>query len=180
MQPRLAVPPPQRIEAEKPELNARLAVWQPAGTLTLNKLSVDADTVLTLGGHSVEEVLKYSALSAQIDSEEAIDIVLVESYPGKATLWDGLKQTKFVPFNPVDKYTISHVTNTSTGETYRLLKGAPQARAPLHPGGGSWVAGVACCCAPAWRPAPALSMPSGSMPCPAPRWAARKQVVLRG
>lgn len=99
-----------------------------AGTLTLNKLSVDASTVLTLGSNSVDDVLKYSALSAQIDSEEAIDIVLIESYPGKATLWDGLKQSKFVPFNPVDKYTISHVTNASTGETYRLLKGAPQVR----------------------------------------------------
>lgn len=96
------------------------------GTLTLNKLSVDASTVLTLGSNSVDDVLKYSALSAQIDSEEAIDIVLIESYPGKATMWDGLKQSKFVPFNPVDKYTISHVTNSSTGETYRLLKGAPQ------------------------------------------------------
>ena len=53
-----------------------------AGTLTLNKLSVDATTVLCLGGHSVDEVLKLSALSSQIDSEEAIDVVLVESYHG--------------------------------------------------------------------------------------------------
>ena len=53
-----------------------------AGTLTLNKLSVDASTVLCLGGHSVDEVLKLSALSSQIDSEEAIDVVLVESYHG--------------------------------------------------------------------------------------------------
>ena len=97
-----------------------------AGTLTLNKLSVDSATVLCLGGHSVEEILKLSALSSQIDSEEAIDLVLVESYHGKAGLWDGLKQTKFVPFNPVDKYTISHVTETNTNNSYRLLKGAPQ------------------------------------------------------
>lgn len=101
-----------------------------AGTLTLNKLSVDSETVLTLGNHSVDEVLKYSALSAQIDSEEAIDIVLVNSYPGKDTMWNGLKQSKFVPFNPVDKYTIAHVFNTSTEQTYRLLKGAPQVGRP--------------------------------------------------
>lgn len=54
-----------------------------AGTLTLNKLSVDASTVLCLGGHTVDDVLKMSALSSQIDSEEAIDVVLVESYHGK-------------------------------------------------------------------------------------------------
>ena len=99
-----------------------------AGTLTLNKLSVDSATVLTLGGHTVDEVLKYSALSAQINSEEAIDVVLIESYAGKDTMWNGLKQSKFVPFNPVDKYTIAHVTEDSTGKTYRLLKGAPQVR----------------------------------------------------
>ena len=57
-----------------------------AGTLTLNKLSVDASTVLCLGGHSVDEVLKLSALSSQIDSEEAIDVVLVESYHGMSSI----------------------------------------------------------------------------------------------
>ena len=57
-----------------------------AGTLTLNKLSVDASTVLCLGGHSVDEVLKLSALSSQIDSEEAIDVVLVESYHGASSI----------------------------------------------------------------------------------------------
>ena len=74
----------------------------------------------------MEEILKLSALSSQINSEEAIDLVLVESYHGKEGLWNGLKQSKFVPFNPVDKYTISHITEESTGNSYRLLKGAPQ------------------------------------------------------
>ena len=101
-------------------------MYATAGTLTLNKLSVDSATVLCLGGHDVEEILKLSALSSQINSEEAIDLVLVESYHGKEGLWNGLKQSKFVPFNPVDKYTISHITEESTGKSYRLLKGAPQ------------------------------------------------------
>lgn len=79
----------------------------------------------------MDEILKLSALSSQIDSEEAIDIVLVESYHGKEGLWNGLKQSKFVPFNPVDKYTISHITETSSNKSYRLLKGAPQVRLDL-------------------------------------------------
>ena len=45
------------------------------GTLTLNKLSVDANTVFPMSGHSVEDVLKFAALSAQRDSDEAIDKV---------------------------------------------------------------------------------------------------------
>ena len=69
---------------------------------------------------------RYAALSAQIDSEEAIDVVLVESYPGSGTMWNNLKQSKFVPFNPTDKYTIGFVTEPSSGNVYQLMKGAPQ------------------------------------------------------
>lgn len=68
----------------------------------------------------------YSALSSQIDSEEAIDVVLHSSYPEKDNLWTQYSQSKFIPFNPVDKYTAATITNNSTGEVCRLLKGAPQ------------------------------------------------------
>lgn len=76
-------------------------------------------------------VCRYAALSAQINSEEAIDIVLVESYSGNSSMWNNLKQSKFVPFNPTDKYTIGFVNNPADGSTYQLLKGAPQVR-PLY------------------------------------------------
>lgn len=52
--------------------------------------------------------------------------MLVESYPGAGTMWDNLKQSKFVPFNPTDKYTIGFVNNPADGSTYQLMKGAPQ------------------------------------------------------
>lgn len=74
----------------------------------------------------VAVLCRYAALSAQINSEEAIDVVLVESYPGNGTMWNNLKQSKYVPFNPTDKYTIGYVTNPADGSTYQLLKGAPQ------------------------------------------------------
>ncbi len=70
--------------------------------------------------------MKLSALSAQINSEEAIDIVLIESYKQYDTLWNEYSQYKFTPFNPTDKYTISYVRNQSTGKEMRLMKGAPQ------------------------------------------------------
>jgi H+-transporting ATPase len=96
------------------------------GTLTLNKLSVDANIVFPMGGHQPQDVLKYAALSAQKNSEEAIDRVLAESYPGYEQLWNQYEISKFIPFNPVDKYTIAYVTDKQSGETYRLMKGAPQ------------------------------------------------------
>ena len=45
------------------------------GTLTLNKLTVEQASVQPFGNFSKEDVLKYAALSAQKDSEEAIDVV---------------------------------------------------------------------------------------------------------
>ena len=45
------------------------------GTLTLNKLTVENSSVFPIGRFSPEEVLLYAALSAQQNSEEAIDLV---------------------------------------------------------------------------------------------------------
>ncbi len=35
-------------------------------------------------------------------------------------------QIKFVPFNPVDKYTVAIVMDKESCSTFRILKGAPQ------------------------------------------------------
>ena len=45
------------------------------GTLTLNKLTVEQSSVNPFGSFTNEDVLKYAALSAQQNSEEAIDVV---------------------------------------------------------------------------------------------------------
>lgn len=45
------------------------------------------------------------------------------------SLKDAWKLVRFVPFNPVDKYTCATVQETATGRTIRLLKGSPQVRA---------------------------------------------------
>ncbi|GAB4823503.1 hypothetical protein N2152v2_010549 [Parachlorella kessleri] len=96
------------------------------GTLTLNKLTVDVANVYPMSGHSIEDVLRYGAMSANIVTEEPIDMVLHESYAGKDTLWNENKIVKFVPFNPTDKYTIAFVKNNATGQIERVMKGAPQ------------------------------------------------------
>lgn len=96
------------------------------GTLTLNKLTVDVSNVYPGEGYAIDEVIKYGALSANIVTEEPIDMVLHESYPEKDTLWDDYKMAKFIPFNPVDKYTVAYVEDKSTGKVDRVMKGAPQ------------------------------------------------------
>ncbi len=97
-----------------------------AGTLTLNQLSVDKNSCLVMPGYDINEAMKYGALSANIVSEEPIDMVLHESYEGNKTLWDDYTLEKFVPFNPTDKYTIATIQDASGGPVYRLMKGAPQ------------------------------------------------------
>jgi len=47
------------------------------GTLTLNKLTVENGSVHPFGKFTNEQVLLYAALSAQRNSEEAIDLVSV-------------------------------------------------------------------------------------------------------
>ena len=107
-----------------------------AGTLTLNQLSVDKNSCLVMPGYDINEAMKYGALSANIVSEEPIDMVLHESYEGNKTLWDDYTLEKFVPFNPTDKYTIAIVKEKANGKEHRIMKGAPQvgaARPPMLP-----------------------------------------------
>ena len=99
-----------------------------AGTLTLNQLSVDKNSCLVMPGYDLNQALMWGALSANIVSEEPIDMVLHESYDGNKTLWDDWTLEKFVPFNPTDKYTIAVVKNKQSGQQKRIMKGAPQVR----------------------------------------------------
>ncbi|EIE19189.1 plasma-membrane proton-e [Coccomyxa subellipsoidea C-169] len=96
------------------------------GTLTLNQLTINNEAIYTLPGHSLDEVLRLSALSADTHSEEAIDMVMRSCCPDKDMLVEKYDQIKFVPFNPVDKYTVAIVMDKEAGSTFRILKGAPQ------------------------------------------------------
>lgn len=75
--------------------------------------------------------MKYGALSADVSSEEAIDVVLHNTYPDHDNLWKGYKRIKFVPFNPVDKFTMAVIEDETTGQVFRLMKGAPQVRSAV-------------------------------------------------
>lgn len=76
----------------------------------------------------MNSLVKYAALSADIVGEEAIDLVLHNTYPDKDNLWTSghYKRLKFIPFNPVDKFTMAVVQEERTGKVFRLMKGAPQ------------------------------------------------------
>jgi len=96
------------------------------GTLTLNKLTVDTANCDPHGDHTIEDVLKYGALSANIVTEEPIDMVMYESYADRDNLKNRYKLLKYIPFNPTDKYTVAVLKDMDTDKVFRVMKGAPQ------------------------------------------------------
>lgn len=42
------------------------------------------------------------------------------------TLKERFKTTKYIPFNPVDKFTCATILDNQTGKSFRVLKGSPQ------------------------------------------------------
>ena len=96
------------------------------GTLTLNKLTVDVATCSPGDKFTIEDVLKYGALSANTVTEEPIDMVLFESYAESHLIKERYTLKKFIPFNPVDKYTVAHLVENDTGKYIQVMKGAPQ------------------------------------------------------
>jgi len=96
------------------------------GTLTLNKLTVDVATCHPEGDFTIEDILKYGALSANTVTEEPIDMVLFESYAERDSIKERYTLKKYVPFNPTDKYTIAHLVENETGRYFQVMKGAPQ------------------------------------------------------
>ena len=92
------------------------------GTLTLNQLTVDAE--IPFGSAKPADVLTAAALATQTSSEDPIDLAVLHALKDKSTL-AGVKQTAFVPFDPVNKRTVATVTDAK-GETRYYAKGAPQ------------------------------------------------------
>lgn len=68
------------------------------GTLTLNKLSIETQSLLPTNGLPILEVLKYAALSANTVTEEPIDMVLFESYPEAVRAHGPVQEPMFYHF----------------------------------------------------------------------------------
>jgi H+-transporting ATPase len=96
------------------------------GTLTLNQLSVDFDNLIPYNGFPTDDILKYGALAARIENNEAIDVVCFNSYPKKDSIKDEYTLLHYTPFDPTTKRTIAKLQNKKTGEIFRACKGAPQ------------------------------------------------------
>lgn len=97
------------------------------GTLTQNKLTLS--TPIPFGGTKPEDIVLGAALATKADSEDAIDQAVLKAAPAAKTL-AVYKQTNLVPFDPVNKRTMTTVVDPQ-GRTRQYAKGAPQAISAL-------------------------------------------------
>src|SRR6516225_9788602 len=97
------------------------------GTLTMNQLTVQSG--IPFGSSKADDVLRDAALATRRSSQDAIDVAILKAAETRADL-QGIKQTAFVPFDPVNKRTIATVMEQG-GQVRHYAKGAPQAIAGL-------------------------------------------------
>ncbi|WP_295428673.1 plasma-membrane proton-efflux P-type ATPase [uncultured Thiodictyon sp.] len=97
------------------------------GTLTMNQLKLDEP--IPYGRAQPQDVVFAAALASQRNSEDAIDQAVLHALADPKAL-DTVTQTRFVPFDPVNKKTEATVTDAQ-GRSFQYAKGAPQAIADL-------------------------------------------------
>ncbi len=97
------------------------------GTLTQNKLTLS--TPIPFGGTRAEDIVMGAALATKIGSEDAIDEAVLKGVADPKAL-AAYKQTNLVPFDPVNKRTMTTVVDPK-GKTWHYAKGAPQAISAL-------------------------------------------------
>ena len=97
------------------------------GTLTQNKLTLS--TPIPFGGAKPDDIVFGAALATKANSEDAIDAAVLKGVTDPKAL-DRFRQTNLVPFDPVNKRTMTTVVDAN-GKTWRYAKGAPQAISAL-------------------------------------------------
>src|SRR5262245_28989057 len=85
------------------------------GTLTMNQLTVEKQ--IPFGSFTADDVLRDAALATQKSSEDAIDVAVLAA-AGSRVDFAKVRQTDFVPFDPVNKRTVATILEDA-GKTFR-------------------------------------------------------------
>ncbi|KAI8902417.1 hypothetical protein BC833DRAFT_616706 [Globomyces pollinis-pini] len=117
------------------------------GTLTMNKLSFDKPFLANRGNtttdfvgtgvpYTEDEILLDCFFSSEHGAQDPIESTIRRTAIAQVPLLrdrevqdhriPGYKVDNFTPFNPTSKYTEGKITNLTTGEQFRVIKGAPQ------------------------------------------------------
>ena len=96
------------------------------GTLTLNQMVLQRDSsVIYQNQETVETVIVMAALATKWEEppRDALDRLTLGAVDESKS--ESYKREDHMPFDPQVKRTESTVTNTATGETFKVSKGAP-------------------------------------------------------
>ena len=97
------------------------------GTLTKNELTVQKPRLL--GSWSVDDIFLSASLAARREggNQDAIDRCITQIAKNIHKLkYDIYDEEDYIPFDPRIKRTEATIRNTTTGETFKVTKGAPQ------------------------------------------------------
>jgi H+-transporting ATPase len=97
------------------------------GTLTRNELSLAA--VRAYPPHTEADVLRLAALACDEATQDPIDLAILRAAHDRGLPPDGAGRLRFLPFDPATKRSEAFVADGK--QTLHVVKGAPQAVAPL-------------------------------------------------
>ncbi|CAF1066729.1 unnamed protein product [Adineta ricciae] len=93
------------------------------GTLTLNRLVVDKDTIKKYADIGSGEIIRYAAIASRLEHPDAIDTCIISTFGDKDKVRDGIQELDFKPFNPTIKRTEITYKETKDGSVHRISKG---------------------------------------------------------
>ncbi|CAF0837188.1 unnamed protein product [Didymodactylos carnosus] len=93
------------------------------GTLTLNKLVIDKDTIKQYSDVTGDDIIRYAAYACRSDNQDAIDACVTTTVGNPKNIRDGIEELFFKPFNPTDKRTEITYKLLSNGSVHRVTKG---------------------------------------------------------
>lgn len=101
------------------------------GTLTLNELTVQVESIQCYSDLDVNQCILMAARASRLENADAIDTSIVASAcqvlaSSKESVKGNIVEKHFLPFDPVGKKTQVTYVDLDTGKTHRVCKGAPQ------------------------------------------------------
>ncbi|CAF0934383.1 unnamed protein product [Adineta steineri] len=97
------------------------------GTLTLNKLVIDKESIKKYSDIESDGIIYHAAIASRIDHPDAIDACVMSTYGDKNKIREGIEELNFKPFNPTDKRTEITYKQTKDGSVHRISKGMSHA-----------------------------------------------------
>ncbi|CAF4209456.1 unnamed protein product, partial [Rotaria magnacalcarata] len=96
------------------------------GTLTLNKLSIDKDSIELYADVTLDDVMRYAAYASNQEHSDAIDTCVLESFGHADSIDRTINIKSFIPFDPTNKRTQVTYEDKSTGLVHQVTKGMPE------------------------------------------------------